>query len=58
MPADDNTQRVRFRDLDWSQLCRDRWGKDWNKPEPAYEFSGGRTFDDPKNGGPYAPQED
>lgn len=32
------------REIDWSALVRQRWGKDWNKPETAYEFSDGRKF--------------
>lgn len=48
-----NEQRVRTRTLSWREIAQKAWGKEWNKPEPAYQFSGGRTFDDPKNGGPY-----
>jgi hypothetical protein len=53
---EDNAQRVRTRDFDWSQLVRNAWGKDWTKPDPGYEFTN-RTFDTPKDGGPYS-QED
>lgn len=49
---DDNTNRVRTRDIDWKQMVLQRWGKDWAKPDPAYEFTG-KTFEEPKNGGPY-----
>lgn len=41
----DNEQQVRFRDLSWKELVQKAWGKDWNKPEKAYEFSGGREFE-------------
>lgn len=54
MAVDDNQQRVRTRDLSWRELVQKAWGKDWNKPDPAYEFPG-HTFDDPKQGGPYDP---
>lgn len=49
---DDNTQLVRTRNLDWKEIVQNSWGKDWTKPDPGYEFTN-RTFDDPKNGGPY-----
>jgi hypothetical protein len=52
--TDDSDNRVRVREFDWAQLVRDKWGKDWTKPEPAYEFSGGRTMDDNPRGGPYS----
>jgi hypothetical protein len=42
---DNNEQLARFRDLKWDELVRKAWGKDWNKPDVAYEFSGGRTFE-------------
>lgn len=54
----DNEQRVRTRTLNWREMAQRAWGKDWKKPDPAYEFSGGRTFDEPKQGGPYTPQEE
>ena len=39
---------------DMKTLVLKEWGKKWNEPEVAYEFSGGRKFDDPGvNGGPY-----
>ncbi len=55
MPVDDNEAQVRFRQLSWEEMCRKAWGKEWNKPEVAYEFSSGRKFDDeqtPYNQGP------
>lgn len=51
MPAD-NDQQVRTRTLSWEEICRKAWGKEWTKPDIAYEFSG-RKFEDPKVGGPY-----
>lgn len=47
-----NEQRVRTRNLSWREIAQKAWGKEWNKPEPAYEFSG-RKFDEPKTPGPY-----
>lgn len=52
MSTSDNDQRVRTRQLDWAEIVRRTWGKDYTKPEPAYEFTG-RTFEDKPNGGPY-----
>jgi hypothetical protein len=49
----DNQNLVKTRELNWKELVMKQWGKDWAKPEPAYEFSNGRKFHDPKNGGPY-----
>jgi hypothetical protein len=28
------------------EMAQKAWGKDWAKPEPGYEFSNGRKFDD------------
>jgi hypothetical protein len=42
----DNEQLVRTRTLSWRELAMKAWGKDWTKPEVAYEFSGGRKFED------------
>ena len=53
MPTDDNEQRVQTRTLDWSEIVRREWGKDYVKPEPGYEFTG-HKFDTPTNGGPYS----
>jgi hypothetical protein len=53
---DDNSQRVTTRTLDWAEIVRRMWGKDWTKPEPAYEFTN-RTFEDNPRGGPYEAQE-
>ena len=45
---------VRTKPLDYAALVKRTWGKEWGAPEPAYEFSGGRKFDDTgSNGGPY-----
>jgi hypothetical protein len=45
---------VRTKPIDYAALVKRAAGKDWNKPEPAYEFSNGRKFDDTgSNGGPY-----
>jgi len=52
------TPRVQTRQLSWKELCQKAWGKEWTKPDPGYEFSGGRTFETPKQGGPYTPAED
>lgn len=46
-------QLVRTRTLSWKEIVLKKLGKDANKPEPGYEFSGGRTFETPKDGGPY-----
>lgn len=48
------TPRVQTRQLSWKEICQKAEGKNWTKPEPAYQFTG-RTFDDPKQGGPYTP---
>lgn len=55
MPQD-NEQLVRTRTLSWKEIVLKKLGKDAHKPEPAYEFSNGRKFDDPKQGGPYGGQ--
>lgn len=45
---------VRIIPKSWLALVQKQWGEDWKKPDPAYEFSNGRTFDTPSNGGgPY-----
>ena len=45
---------VRTKPLDYAALVKRAEGKNWGKPEPAYEFSSGRKFDDTgSNGGPY-----
>lgn len=51
----DNEQRVRVRTLSWAEVVRKAWGKDWLKPETAYEFPN-RKFEDAKVGGPYDPE--
>ena len=49
-------QEVRTRTLSWAEIVARAQGKDKDKPDPAYEFTG-RTFDDPKQGGPHAQDE-
>lgn len=49
----DNQQLVKTRTLSWKEIAQKAWGKDWTKPDPGYEFSNGRKFETPKNGGPY-----
>lgn len=51
-----NEQRVHTKTFDWKQEVMKREGKNWGKPDPGYEFSGGRKFDTPKQGGPYGEQ--
>jgi hypothetical protein len=48
-----NEQLVKTRTLNWKELVLKRWGKDWAKPDPGYEFPNGRKFETPQNGGPY-----
>ena len=48
---------VRVRELDWAEMVRRAWGKDYLKPEVAYEFTG-RKFNEPVQGGPYTETED
>lgn len=50
---EDLQQRVHTRTIDWRQMVEQRLRDEKNKPEPGYEFSGGRKFDTPTNGGPY-----
>ena len=39
---------------DLKTLVLKQWGKRWNEPETAYQFSNGRKFDDSgERGGPY-----
>jgi hypothetical protein len=47
---------VKTRTLNWKELVLKKWGKDWAKPDPGYEFSNGRKFETPKTGGPYGEQ--
>ena len=37
---------VTTRDVDWESLVSKAWGKEYIKPEVAYEFSNGRKFED------------
>ena len=48
---------VRVQTFTMLEIARKAWGKDWTKPDPAYEFSNGRTFETPNVGGPYAPED-
>jgi hypothetical protein len=48
-----NEARVKTRTLSWKEIVQRKLGKDQSKPEPAYEFSNGRKFETPTNGGPY-----
>lgn len=46
----------RTKPLNWAEFVKRTEGEDWNKPEPAYEFSDGRTFKDSgSNSGIYSP---
>jgi hypothetical protein len=38
--------KVQSRDIDYSSLVRRQWGKEYKKPDTAYEFSNGRKFED------------
>lgn len=51
--TNDNNNRVHSKVFDWKAEVLKREGKEWAKPEPAYEFSNGRKFNEPTNGGPY-----
>ncbi len=48
---------VQTRHLSLEELVRKAWGKEYTKPDIAYEFSGGRKFEstDGREGGPYDP---
>lgn len=35
------------RELNWKELVQRSWGKDWNKPDIAYEFTGHTFYDHP-----------
>lgn len=54
MSNQNNTPQVKTRIIDWKSLVQKKCGKEYTKPDPGYEFSNGRKFDDPKRGGPYA----
>jgi hypothetical protein len=47
------------REIDYAAMVRRKWGKEWNKPETAYEFSNGRKFQDTtqQGGSFYVPHE-
>lgn len=36
---------VVWREVNWNAEVRKIWGEKWNKPEVAYVFSSGRTFE-------------
>ena len=42
----DPQNKVQTRDFDWKSLVSKSWGKDYKKPDTAYEFSNGRKFED------------
>lgn len=48
---------VRVKTFTMLELARKSWGKDWTKPDPGYEFTGGSKFETPQSGGPYAPED-
>lgn len=49
------TPPVRIKPLDYAALVKRAAGEEYTKPEPAYEFSSGRKFNDTgSNGGPYS----
>lgn len=35
-----------FREIDWQALVQKSWGKEWKKPDIAYEFASGKNFQD------------
>ncbi len=45
------------REIDWAAMVRKAWGKDWTKPDTAYEFTN-RKFDAPQDGGGIYNQDD
>ena len=47
--TDDNSNLVRTTTRSWKELVLKAWGKDYNKPDVAYEFSHGRKFDSTDN---------
>ncbi len=49
---------VQFRTLSLAELARKAWGKEWNKPDVAYEFTGNRKFEstDSRESGIYSPE--
>lgn len=38
--------KVSTSEIDYGSLVRKEWGKEWTKPDTAYEFSNGRKFED------------
>lgn len=37
---------VNHSEIDWLTLVQKSWGKEWKKPDIAYEWSNGRKFED------------
>jgi hypothetical protein len=58
MPRDN--EFTEGRELDYTALVQRSWGKQWSKPDTAYEFSNGRKFEDTthQGGAFYVPTED
>lgn len=52
----DTEQLVKTRSLSWEEMVRKAWGKDYLKPDTAYEFGNNRKFEDARVGGPYDPE--
>lgn len=42
-----------FREINYGALVRQQWGDEWLRPDIAYRFSNGRTFDNPNPGALY-----
>ena len=40
------TRPPTFRTINWGAMVRRAWGRSWHKPEIAYRFQNGRTFND------------
>ena len=54
-PTEESHQPV-FREINLSAEIKKIWGKQWNAPSPAYEFSNGRKFEmRTEDFGPYQP---
>lgn len=50
------TNKPTVRHYDFAALVRETWGEQYHKPEPGYEFSNERKFDDSgPHGGIYDP---
>lgn len=44
MAQNDLPRGANGRVIDWKVLVKKRWGKEWNKPETVYRFTGNREF--------------